>query len=133
MERHGVILLLELKLLAAPPAACSWGSVRGGAFWGLSFIKSTYIFFYLNILAKEFKRKQKCEIIHNHATGLFSLRGNFLFRQLRRACCGMTTVRKSGGHVATSKTTLQICCIAITSGAFKRQACVTTKLEQYEH
>lgn len=31
MERHGVILLLELKLLPAPPAACS-GALQGGSF-----------------------------------------------------------------------------------------------------
>jgi len=43
MEGHGVILLLELKLLPAPPAACSGGSVRGELFWGLSFFEVYFI------------------------------------------------------------------------------------------
>lgn len=51
----------------------------------------------------EFKRKQNCEIILQPCKSLYFLRGNFLFRQLQLACCGMTTVRKSGGHVATSR------------------------------
>lgn len=41
MEGHGVILLLELKLLPAPPAACSGGSVKGELFLGFHLLKST--------------------------------------------------------------------------------------------
>lgn len=102
MEGHGVILLLELKLLPAPPAACSGGSVRGELFGGFHFLKS--ILYLLNVLAEVFKRETK--VWNNTATiqqVCAFFRGNFLFRQLRLACCGMTTVRKSGGHVATSR------------------------------
>lgn len=84
------------QLLLLPVVGALWG---GSSLGGFHFFKSTLS---LECFSRGVQNETSVKYC-NHTTGLCFFRGNFLFRQLRLACCGMTTVRKSGGHVATSR------------------------------